>query len=75
MCNSFKAIAKKCGIFCYIMNTEQTSDNIVTYTKTHHSEGILALIRKLEKIVIKYSSCTNHNKILNTMVVEASLET
>ena len=38
------------------MNTEQTSQNIFTYIKTHYDENILAKIRKLEKTMIKYSS-------------------
>ena len=42
------------------MNTEQTSENIFTYVKTHYGETILAKIRKLEKTMIKYSSYTNH---------------
>ena len=42
------------------MNTEQTSQNIFTYIKTHFGETILAKIRKLEKTMIKYSSYTNH---------------
>ena len=42
------------------MNTEQTSENIFTYIKTHYGETILAKIRKLEKTMIKYSSYTNH---------------
>ena len=42
------------------MNTEQTSDNVVTYIKTHYGEAILAKILKLEKIMIKYSSYTSH---------------
>ena len=55
------------------MNTEQTSGNIFTYIKTHYVETIIAKIQKLEKTMIKYSSCTNclrfsllchHNKIL-----------
>ena len=42
------------------MNTEQKSENIFAYIKTHYSETILAKIRKLEKTMIKYSSYTNH---------------
>ena len=42
------------------MSTEQTSENIFTYIKTHYGETILAKIRKLEKTTIKYSSYTNH---------------
>ena len=43
------------------MNTEETSKNIFTsYIKTHYGEAILAKIRKVEKIMIKYSSYTNH---------------
>ena len=42
------------------MNTELTSKNIFTYIKTHCGETILAKIKKLEKTMIKYSSCTNH---------------
>ena len=42
------------------MNTEQTSKNGFTYTKTHYGETILSKIRKLEKTMIKYSSYTNH---------------
>ena len=42
------------------MNTEQISKNIFTYIKTHYGENILAKIRKLEEIMIKYSSYTNH---------------
>ena len=69
------------------MNTEQTSKNIFTYIKTHYGETILAKIRKLEKIMIKDSSYTNHlrfslrchhNKILpkeNLMMGKVSLET
>ena len=42
------------------MKTEQTSENIFTYIKTHYGETILAKVRKLEKTMIKYSSYTNH---------------
>ena len=38
------------------MNTEQTSENIFTYIKTHYGEIILAKIPQLEKTMIKYSS-------------------
>ena len=34
------------------MNTEQTSENIFTYIKTHYGETILAKIQKLEKAMI-----------------------
>ena len=34
------------------MNTEQTSENIFTYIKTHYGEVTLAKIRKLEKTMI-----------------------
>ena len=55
------------------MNTEQTSENILVYIKTHYGETILAKNWKLEKTMVKYSSFTNqlrfslrchHNKIL-----------
>ena len=46
-----------------MMNTEQASENIFSYTKTHYGETILAKIRKLEKIMIKYSSYTNHLRL------------
>ena len=42
------------------MNTEQTKENIFTYIKMHYAETFRAKIRKLEKTMIKYSSCTNH---------------
>ena len=42
------------------MNTEQTSKNIFTHSKTHYGETILSKIRKLEKAMIKYSSYNNH---------------
>ena len=42
------------------MNTEQISENIFTYIKTHYGEAILAKIRELEKTMIKYSRYTNH---------------
>ena len=42
------------------MNTEQTSENIFTYIKTHYGETILAKKPTLEKTMIKYSSYTNH---------------
>ena len=42
------------------MNTEQTSENILVYIKTHYGETILAKNWKLEKTMIKYSSFTNH---------------
>ena len=42
------------------MSTDQTSENIFTYIKTHYGETIAASIRKLEKNMIKYSSYTNH---------------
>ena len=57
----------------YILNTEQTRENIFTYVKTRYGENILAKIRKLKKTMIKCSSYTNqlqfclcchHNKIL-----------
>ena len=42
------------------MNTEQTSENIFTCIKMRYAEAILAKIRKLEKIMIKYSSYADH---------------
>ena len=42
------------------MNTEQTSENIFMYIKTHYVETILAEIGKLEKTMIAYTSYTNH---------------
>ena len=37
-----------------------TKENISAYDKTHYGEVMLAKIRKLEKMMIKYSSCSNH---------------
>ena len=57
----------------YILNTEQTRENIFMYIKTHYGETILAKMRKLKKTMINCSSYTNqlrfcfcchHNKIL-----------
>ena len=42
------------------MNTEQTSQNIFMYIKTHYGETILVKIQKLKKTMIKYSSYANH---------------
>ena len=44
----------------YILNTEQTRENIFTYIKTHYGETILAKIWSLKKTMIKCSSYTNH---------------
>ena len=37
----------------YIMNTEQTSENIFAYIKMHYGKNVLTKIRKLEKTMIK----------------------
>ena len=42
------------------MNTDQTSENIFPYIKTHYGEAILAKIQRLERTIIKNSSFTNH---------------
>ena len=41
------------------MKTEQTSENIFTYSTIHYSGAILARMRELEKTMIDYSY-TNH---------------
>ena len=42
------------------MNNEETSENILTYIKTHYCETILDKMWKLEKTMIKYSFYSNH---------------